>query len=88
MNEIGTYHNRRVVWIEYSNLLKGIMPKDNWVCLATSSSVKPDLDNFDKFTRKAIQNGLLEFKGCYNGGHGESHRYRHHDHLAQKAILY
>jgi len=60
--------NRRAVWINYSDLLNGIMPKSNWVCMATSSNSHPDEDTFDKFTRKTIENGLLEFKGHGNFG--------------------
>ena len=42
------------------------MPKNDWICLAISSELKPSYDKFDRFTRDAIKNGILEFKG-----HGE-----------------
>lgn len=62
MNEITTYQNIKVVWIDYGELLKGVMPKNDWICLATSSGSKPDFDEFDKFTHDSIKNGILEFK--------------------------
>ena len=66
MNEIDTYQSRKVIWINYNELLAGEMPKSNWICLMTSSKSKPNSDKFDRFTRDAIKNGILEFKG-----HGE-----------------
>jgi len=63
MNKIGTYHNRKVIWATYEELLEGNMPKENWICLITASKNKPDFDVFDTFTRVAIQHGVLEFKG-------------------------
>ena len=69
MNEIGSYQNRKIIWSDYAELLHGTMPKDPWICLCTSSLKKPDFDKFDEFTRKSIQNGLLEFKG--HGIYGE-----------------
>ncbi len=69
MNEIKTYQNRKVVWVEYHELLSGKMPEGDWICLATSSESKPAADKFDKFTREAIKSGILEFKG--HGRFGE-----------------
>jgi len=69
MNEINTYQNRKVVWRSYQELLEGNMPNSDWICLMTSSESKPDPDKFDKFTREAIKNGVLEFKG--HGKFGE-----------------
>ena len=69
MDEIGTYQNRKVIWINYDELLDGKMPASDWICLATSSNTKPNVDDFDKFTRDAIANGILEFKG--HGAFGE-----------------
>ena len=69
MTELGTYHNRKVIWTNYSELLNGNMPKSDWICLFTSSKSKPNYDEFDNFTRKSISNGLLEFKG--HGIYGE-----------------
>lgn len=69
MKEIKTYQNRKVVWINYGELLEGKMPESDWICLMTSSESKPNSYEFDKFTRKAIKNGILEFKGY--GRYGE-----------------
>ncbi|GAB5551779.1 MAG: hypothetical protein Sapg2KO_13700 [Saprospiraceae bacterium] len=69
MEEIKTYQNRKVVWMDYNELLVGEMPKSDWICLATSSESKPDADKFDRFTRDALKNGILEFKG--HGKFGE-----------------
>lgn len=63
MNKIGTYYNRKIIWVTYDELLQGNMPKDNWICFMTCSKNKPDFPTFDSFTRDAIQNGILEFKG-------------------------
>lgn len=69
MEILGKYKNREVIWIEYSKLLKNQMPSSNWICLLTSSINKPNIENFDKFTRASIKNGILEFKG--HGRYGE-----------------
>jgi hypothetical protein len=69
MNEINIYQNRKIVWINYDELLEGKMPESDWICLMTSSESKPDSNKFDRFTRGAIKNGILEFKG--NGEFGE-----------------
>ena len=63
MKELGTCKNRKIVWIDYQDLLKGEMPNGDWVCLATSSDEKPDMDTFDHFTRLAITNKILVFQG-------------------------
>lgn len=63
MKEIGLYKNRKVFWIDYSNLLKGKIPNKNCICIATSSKTKPNINAFDVFTRKLIENKILEFKG-------------------------
>jgi len=69
MNKIKTYKDRKVVWVDYNELLDGKMPEGNWICLATSSQAKPDSDKFNRFTRDSIKNGILEFKG--HGKFGE-----------------
>ncbi|MCG8573666.1 MAG: hypothetical protein MI810_02185 [Flavobacteriales bacterium] len=66
MDEIKTYQSRKVIWINYDEMLEGKMPESDWICLMTSSESKPNSDKFDKFTRNAIKHGILEFKG-----HGE-----------------
>ena len=45
------------------------LPNSDWICLFTSSERRPDINNFDEFTRRSIANGLLEFKG--HGKFGE-----------------
>lgn len=55
--------------MNYEELLEDKMPESNWICLMTSSESKPDPDKFDRFTREAIKNGILEFKG--HGKFGE-----------------
>ena len=69
MDDVKTYQNRTIIWIDYAELFAGKMPKSDWICLATSSESKPDFDNFEKFTREAIKKGILEFKG--HGKYGE-----------------
>ena len=66
MTELKSYQSRKVIWINYNELLEGLIPESDWICLMTSSVSKPNSDKFDKFTRDAIKNGILEFKG-----HGE-----------------
>lgn len=56
INEIDTYQSRKVIWINYYELLAGEMPENNWICLMASSKSKPNSVNFDKFTRDAIKN--------------------------------
>jgi len=69
MKRIGTYQNREVIWVNYSNILQCELPSSDWICMFTSSVSKPDVDKFDKITRKSIESGVLEFKG--HGKHGE-----------------
>lgn len=69
MNEINTYQSRKVFWISYHELLEGEMPESDWVCLMTSSESQPNSDKFNRFTRDAIKNGILEFKA--HGKFGE-----------------
>lgn len=69
MNKLGTYQNREVYWANYPDLLNDELPSSDWICMLTSSEVKPDADKFDQFTRKTIKNGILEFKG--HGKFGE-----------------
>jgi len=69
IEEINTYQNRKVVWMNYNELLNGNVPECDWICLMTSSESKPDFNKFEKFTRTAIKNGILEFKG--HGKFGE-----------------
>lgn len=69
MKEINIFQNRRVVWSNYNDLLEGRMPSGNWICLITSSESKPNFNKFDTFTRNAIKNRILEFKG--HGTYGE-----------------
>ena len=57
-----------MLWIPYRELLDGIMPSDNWICLATATNAV-DLDAFGKWVQSAVEQGLLEFKG--HGTQGE-----------------
>lgn len=38
-------------------------PKQDWICLATSSKDKPNFIDFENFVRTSCLNGVLEFKG-------------------------
>lgn len=67
MQLIGKYFDREVYWLDYSQF-HNLLPNKDWVCLMTSNS-KPDSAKFDEFTRKAIANNILEFKG--HGLYGE-----------------
>jgi len=70
MKKIGTYQNRKAIWMDSQELLLlNEMPSSDWICLVTSSQVKPDWDEFDRFTRRSIKHGILEFKG--HGKFGE-----------------
>ena len=69
MNKLGTYQNREVYWVNYSEILITELPNSDWICMLTSSRTKPDAKRFDQFTRKTIASGLLEFKG--HGKFGE-----------------
>ena len=74
MIEIGTYQNRKVIFVAYNELLEGDMPTSDWICLAISNNDKPNKQEFFHFARKAIVNGISEFKG--QGIYGETlHHY-------------
>jgi len=69
MKKIGIYQNREVHWVNYPELLNCKLPSSDWICMLTSSQIKPNDNEFDQFVRKTIANGLLEFKG--HGKFGE-----------------
>lgn len=68
MKQIGTYFSRKVYWFEYDQFKLDQLPKDNWLCFATSE-IKPDAVKFKQFVQYAIENNILEFKG--HGKFGE-----------------
>lgn len=70
MKKIGAYWNREIYWSKYSDLLNNELPNSDWICLFTCSKSKPSEKEFNQFTRLAINNKILEFKG--HGKYGET----------------
>lgn len=62
MKLIGTYQTRQVFWFDYDQFPLDKLPKENWLCLATSD-IDPNDEKYERFVRYSIDNGILEFKG-------------------------
>jgi hypothetical protein len=68
MEFIGEYFDRQVFWLDYERFLPIDLPKNNWICLATSN-LDPDIHSFTNFVRTCLNNGIMDFKG--HGAFGE-----------------
>jgi len=68
MRLIVAYFSRKVYWFDYDRFNLDQLPKDNWLCFATSDK-KPNTNKFKQFVKCGIQNNILEFKG--HGKYGE-----------------
>jgi hypothetical protein len=67
MTLIGKYYEREIYCLDY-NKFENELPDDNWICLSISN-IEPNVEKFEKFVRKSIEKGILEFKG--HGKFGE-----------------
>lgn len=68
MDFLGSYHERRVFWWDYTAFQLDHLPTGNWVCLASADRAIND-EQYDAFVRYALSQGILEFKG--HGAQGE-----------------
>lgn len=68
MTKLGSYQGRTIYWFDYSKFDLEVLPKENWLCLA-SCDEKPNMKKFESFVAKSIVQRILEFKGF--GAYGE-----------------
>jgi hypothetical protein len=63
MEYIGTHLGREAYWIDYEEMTnEENLPSGDWIWFAIANT-KFDEKKFKEISRKAIDNGLLEFKG-------------------------
>ena len=65
MEYIGEYQSREVYWFDYSKLVECDFPWKRWMCLVTAND-EIDVDIFEVFVRKAVKEGIVEFKSQGN----------------------